>query len=267
MKFIRPLIFLFAVIFLAPPMAHGETVSANDIINKCEDPSRALWDSGVTTEMIEGSRSHSECLMIEIEKILSKDFNQETATKILEAVSGASGKIQSAYSDLYNTREACYPSCGTMYYLFGPANKVELLEGFLKSAILAREPGLAAETRLDKLGYVEVEESTFVDVLLYREPVEIYWNDWTGHPLVSIDELPTKEQVDVVIYGTGKTVSFNGVVSMNCNEGGGHYWLTASQWNGQELLSKAEIAKVVPEKVIKAVREVVCVTVSNPLEE
>ncbi len=44
-------------------------------------------------------------------------------------------------------------------------------------------------------------------VFLYREPVEIYWNDWTGIKLLG-DK--------AYISGQGKTVQFDGVVSLNC---------------------------------------------------
>ena len=60
-------------------------------------------------------------------------------------------------------------------------------------------------------------------VFLYRERVEMYWNDWIAYPLADMHSLPSFGQVDLTIRGEGKTTSFDGVLSINC-ENGKHFW-------------------------------------------
>jgi hypothetical protein len=89
---------------------------------------------------------------------------------------------------------------------------------------------------------------------LYREPVEMYWNDWFG-TLINNES----DQADVAIVAEGKTSDFTGVISMNC-ENGLYFWLTASLWrenvmNREGYLTRAD---TVPEAVIAAVRYRYC---------
>ncbi len=91
---------------------------------------------------------------------------------------------------------------------------------------------------------------------LYEEKVELYWNDWSGHPLTSWKEIEKYHQAEITIRGEGKTVDFSGILSMNCKNGR-HYWVTASNFGGQ-ISSVDKIEKLVPEQVIKNVYKLYC---------
>jgi hypothetical protein len=87
---------------------------------------------------------------------------------------------------------------------------------------------------------------------LLREPVEMYWNDWSG-VRVSDDGAG---QVDVYIAGEGKTVVFDGVVSLNCESETEYYWRIAGD-SGQAL-SEEEVDAKVPPRVIVNARAIFC---------
>ena len=85
-------------------------------------------------------------------------------------------------------------------------------------------------------------------VYLYREHVEMYWNDWTAYPLMDRKNLPSKNQVEALIKADGKTSTFFGVLSINCNNGK-HYWEGIPSDAG-DALNETNIKDVVPKKVI-----------------
>ena len=89
---------------------------------------------------------------------------------------------------------------------------------------------------------------------LFREPVEMYWNDWTGMPL----NRGTAGQIDVHILGEGKSQEFDGVVSLNCTTGSGFFWKEASVWG--KSASESDIAGAVPLVVISNARNLFCPT-------
>lgn len=85
-------------------------------------------------------------------------------------------------------------------------------------------------------------------VFLYREPVEIYWNDWIAFPLMANTSIPTSGQARVTVIGEGKTATFVGNLSINC-ENGKHYWESAG--SGSEFLTgEQEVKKIVPHSVV-----------------
>ncbi len=83
---------------------------------------------------------------------------------------------------------------------------------------------------------------------LYREPIEMYWNDWIAYPLLDSKRLPSHDQVEALIKAEGKTAGFYGVLSINCNNGK-YYW-EGTPSNFQDVLSEASIKSVVPQQVI-----------------
>lgn len=88
------------------------------------------------------------------------------------------------------------------------------------------------------------------EVFLYREPVEIYRNDWTGIRV-------SKDRVR--ISGQGKTVDFKGFLSLNCRGASGYSWITASNKLGQgNITTDAQISKIVPAQVTLAASEEFC---------
>ena len=89
-------------------------------------------------------------------------------------------------------------------------------------------------------------------VFLHEQPIEIYWNSWDGLQL-SADA----GQVDVHIRGEGKTVSFDGILSLHCDPGGGSYWIVAGN-AGVALSTNDDIAYHVPGEVPARAREALC---------
>jgi hypothetical protein len=105
----------------------------------------------------------------------------------------------------------------------------------------------------DAWGNVSRQGDTLKDgsVFLYREKVEIYWNDWTGV------RLPNSK---VYISGSGKTVTFNGVLQLNCQSASGYSWLTASSSYGALGISERELNMIVPIQAVSAAFTVFCDT-------
>ena len=83
---------------------------------------------------------------------------------------------------------------------------------------------------------------------LYREPIEMYWNDWVAYPLLDRKDLPSHDQVEALIKAEGKTAEFYGVLSINCNNGK-YYW-KGTPSNFQDALNQANIISTVPQQVV-----------------
>lgn len=93
-------------------------------------------------------------------------------------------------------------------------------------------------------------------VFLYRESVEIYWNDWIAFPLMAKTDIPTSSQARATVTGEGKSATFIGNLSINC-ESGKHFWESAG--NGSEFLSNEEQAeKIVPQSVVRNAVKLFC---------
>ena len=86
-------------------------------------------------------------------------------------------------------------------------------------------------------------------VFLYREPVDkMYWNDWIAFPLMAKTRIPTSDQARATVIGEGKTATFIGSLSINC-ENGKHFWESAG--SGREFLTKENQAEgIVPQSVV-----------------
>ena len=97
-------------------------------------------------------------------------------------------------------------------------------------------------------------------VFVYRESVEMYWNDWTAYLLMDEKSLTMGEQAHLTLIGEGKTVAFVGNISINC-ENGKFFWKSAS--NGEMLSNEEEINSVVPNQVIKNATKLFCNTDNN----
>jgi hypothetical protein len=81
--------------------------------------------------------------------------------------------------------------------------------------------------------------------ILYKQELEgVYFNSWTG---MKVSGSPGN-QVDVHVLGEGKSVDFNGILSINCSSGSGYFWKTAS--NFHESLSEVQITEIVPIEVV-----------------
>ena len=94
-------------------------------------------------------------------------------------------------------------------------------------------------------------------IFLHREPIEIYWTDWIGFPLMTKSAAATG-QARLTVIGEGKAASFTGVLSINCTNGK-YYWETAT--NGIENLPPSNerlINEVVPRQVIKNATRLLC---------
>lgn len=94
-------------------------------------------------------------------------------------------------------------------------------------------------------------------IFLHREPIEIYWTDWIGFPLMTKSAAATG-QARLTVIGEGKAASFIGNLSINCTNGK-YYWETAA--NGIENLPPSNerlINEVVPRQVIKNATRLLC---------
>ena len=91
-------------------------------------------------------------------------------------------------------------------------------------------------------------EPTNGGVYLYREPIEMYWNDWTAYPLMDRKSLPSTDQVEALIKAEGKTAGFFGVLSINCNSN--KYFWDGTPSNFGDALNETTVKDVVPQQVI-----------------
>ena len=84
--------------------------------------------------------------------------------------------------------------------------------------------------------------------MLYREPVDMYWNNWTGV------KLPER---NAYISGFGKSAQFDGIISLNCNDAK-HSWITASNSAIETCMTESEINQIVPPQTISAAFRAFC---------
>jgi hypothetical protein len=122
--------------------------------------------------------------------------------------------------------------------------KISLLFLLLSSTLLFTQ--LNAEDD----AYIPPRLGTVSDggLYLYREPIEMYWNDWVAYPLLDRKTLPSHDQVEALIKADGKTTGFYGVLSINCNNGK-YYW-EGTPSNFQDPLDETKIKSVVPQQVV-----------------
>jgi hypothetical protein len=90
---------------------------------------------------------------------------------------------------------------------------------------------------------------------LFREPVEMYWNDWFGFPIMTASAAATR-QSRVIVVGEGKTAGFVGQLSINCGNGK-FYWEGATQF-GTALPTERAIQDLVPTQVVGNARRFFC---------
>ena len=86
-------------------------------------------------------------------------------------------------------------------------------------------------------------------IFLYRESVEMYWNDWTAK------ELSTSK---IYISGEGKTATFDGIIQLNCESSSGYSWITASTGYDKMVAKEAELNYTVPIQVVSAAFDEFC---------
>ncbi len=90
---------------------------------------------------------------------------------------------------------------------------------------------------------------------LLREPVEMYWNDWFGFPIMTASAAATR-QARVIVVGEGKTAGFMGQLSINCGNGK-FFWEGATQF-GDALPTEKAIQDLVPTQVVGNARRFFC---------
>ena len=90
---------------------------------------------------------------------------------------------------------------------------------------------------------------------LFREPVEMYWNDWFGFPIMTASAAATR-QARVIVVGEGKTAGFVGQLSINCGNGK-FFWEGATQF-GNALPTERAIQDLVPTQVVGNARRFLC---------
>ena len=92
-------------------------------------------------------------------------------------------------------------------------------------------------------------------IYLFKERVERYWNDWRAYPLRSKRTMQ-EGQPELAIRGVGKTASFIGFLSINC-ENGKFYWRAAANFH-KTIVKEKEIAEAVPTQVISNATKLFC---------
>ena len=91
-------------------------------------------------------------------------------------------------------------------------------------------------------------------LFLFREPVEIYWNDWVAYP--QGDRAATRAQPQVTIKSEGKTSSFDGVLTINCATGK-FDWKEVKNFS-VAVPREADVRKIVPVEVVKNATRLFC---------
>jgi hypothetical protein len=89
-------------------------------------------------------------------------------------------------------------------------------------------------------------------LFLHYEQVEQFGNTWRG---VRVNNNPVEPEL--YIHGEGKTVSFDGVVFLECDTDLDPIWKTASVWDAQPA-DLVMIAETVPAEVMDNARRVFC---------
>lgn len=88
-------------------------------------------------------------------------------------------------------------------------------------------------------------------IFLHDQPVEgIYGNTWWGKTVNS----GAARHIDVQILGEGKTVDFEGTLSLNCANAAGTEWKTDVNFSA----SPAEIYDLVPGQVLRNAHMIFC---------
>ncbi len=114
-------------------------------------------------------------------------------------------------------------------------------------------PVLAQNDR--QIGYVDYRG---LSLLLHEDIEGVYFNQWYGK---SIYDIENKSYFigdpRVFIKGEGKTVGFEGVISFNCEAGGGHYWIGGREWSAM-LTDQDAFDRAVPPRVIYTAKGMFC---------
>ena len=145
--------FLFALIFLtlyppSPAVAGGngypakepDIPDAQELIDACWAISKERRETGTTGELRGAALDTALCLEEEIHKnasilISESSFPSKHISKTLEEIRSSYGKF---YWHMYNSVEACYVSCGTIFYSFHNSALAKLYEDILKDIIEQR---------------------------------------------------------------------------------------------------------------------------------
>ena len=101
----------------------------------------------------------------------------------------------------------------------------------------------------------KIGESYRQGIFLLEEKIEIYFNDWWGHPHASDFEIQKYGQAELTVRGEGKTVDFTGTLSMNC-ENSRYFWKGGQDF--QSPLSDEEIEEIVPKQIYRNVYKLLC---------
>jgi len=123
----------------------------------------------------------------------------------------------------------------------------------LNISVTVRTSAQMAEALLMILTYPNPPGQSIGDgwITLFEEKVEQYGNSWSGKSV-----LVESGQADAYIKGVGKTVGFDGILSINCADGSGHYWKAASIWGKNAKANR--IKETVPHDVIVNARNSFC---------
>lgn len=102
----------------------------------------------------------------------------------------------------------------------------------------------------------KIGDSVDGGIFLYREQVERYWNEWVAYPLYGKDKTFRLKQARVTVIGEGKTATFIGNLSINC-ESGKYFWESAGS-GSRFLTTEKEADEIVPKRVIQSAAKLSC---------
>lgn len=125
------ILFLLALASCSSIAASAEQKSAFPDSGTCAREAQREYNSGVTARMVNASQIHEDCLVGAIRTQLKNIVEPRFQAQVLENVLSGAETLSAAYSALDRQNLSCWPSCGSMYALTGPAKKIALLNEFL----------------------------------------------------------------------------------------------------------------------------------------
>jgi len=108
---IKQTILIIALLILLPSAqayAEKRLKPTELIIEDCEQVSRPLWDSGITSKMVDGSINFNTCLEAQIEIHLNEILTVKDAKEAIALIEEATGKIRKASYIIHNQRKSCF---------------------------------------------------------------------------------------------------------------------------------------------------------------
>ena len=148
--------------------------------------------------------------------------NTESETSSIAAATKEIGQTAQRFLGLIHSAiELCgkHPFATGLFAILGIIGLAVSIVGYKKDreeAVQTTDQVAGVSEQIEKLEG-KIGKAYREGIFLYEEKVEIYWNDWWGHPHRSDYEIQKYGQAELTVRGEGKTVDFTGTLSMNCS--------------------------------------------------